>query len=120
MKNLTVPILIFLAIPLWAQPANLRVVKTAPRQIVVAYTAPDAAACSVEASEESDYAPLVHDVNGTMFPGQNSDLSRADTVVRGRERIVTIGPRDNGMFSSSPTSLLPASVISRRTSARRP
>jgi len=43
------------------------------RQIVIKYTAPDTTPCTVEGSESPTYAPLVPDVDPTLFPGSDSD-----------------------------------------------
>ncbi len=71
---------------------NVRVLGTTNTQALLSYTAPDASACSVEVSESAGYSPLVHDVNGAYFPGDQMD-SRQGAVGRGRDRTVVIGKR---------------------------
>jgi hypothetical protein len=61
-------------------------------QAILTYTAPDAAACSVEVSESATYRPLVHDVDPALFANANLD-SRAESVSSGRERAFVIGKR---------------------------
>lgn len=83
-----------LLIPLSAYAAvtNVRVLGVSNTQAHIRYTAPDANACTIEVSEESDYDPLVNDVNGTHYSGASLD-SREPSLQRGRERTVIIGKR---------------------------
>src|SRR5215831_5066098 len=75
-------------------------------QAVLAYTAPDASACTVEVSESNTYAPLVRDVDAALFPGSNLD-SRAETASSGLARQFVLGKRtiqqasDNRWYSRS-------------------
>lgn len=76
----------------FAAVTNVRVIGTHNTQAVISYTAPSSAACTVEVSEESDYTPLVHDVDGALFSGADQD-SRAASANRGVERIFVVGKR---------------------------
>ncbi|HWR52086.1 MAG TPA: hypothetical protein VN428_13320 [Bryobacteraceae bacterium] len=84
-------------ITLPAYPAidNIRVLGTTATQAVLAYSAPSAAACSLQISERNsfgaDYSP-VHDVNSALFPGADSD-ARTGSVVHGRSRTFVAGKR---------------------------
>jgi hypothetical protein len=64
-------------------------------QAVLAYTAPDSTACSVEVSESAAYSPVVFDVDGSKFTGAALD-SRTGNVPTGRDRIFVIGKRAAG------------------------
>lgn len=75
-----------------AQVSDLRVTGVTATQAVISYTAPNESACTVEVSEQENYASLVHDVNPTLYPGSSSD-SRAEAVRNGRERIFVAGER---------------------------
>lgn len=76
----------------WCAITNVRISGVTATQVIIRFTAPDLTACSVEVSEESDYTPLVHDVNGTHFSGANLD-SREPLLNQGRERQMVIGKR---------------------------
>lgn len=71
---------------------NVRFVGSTPTQAVIAYTAPDSSACTIEVSESESYAPPVHDVNPALFPGANLD-SRAGNIGSGQARTFVIGKR---------------------------
>src|SRR5690349_5539295 len=43
------------------------------RQAILTYTAPDTLPCTVEVSENSNYTPLINDVNPLLFLGSNVD-----------------------------------------------
>lgn len=83
------------ALPAYPAIGNIRVLGSTATQAVIAYSAPDTAACSVKVSERNsfgaDYAP-VHDVNTALFPGADSD-ARSGSVVHGRSRIFVAGKR---------------------------
>jgi hypothetical protein len=87
------PLLLAFAITGAAQSHDLRAVRATSQQILISYTAPAGAPCRIEVSESSSYSPLVHDVNGTLFPGSEYDLSRAGSHVNGDKRVVVIGKR---------------------------
>jgi hypothetical protein len=65
-----------------------------PTQGVIAYSAPSSGAtCTVEVSESNTYAPVVIDVDPTLYTNANVDTSRANTLVDGVYRVVTVGQR---------------------------
>src|SRR5205807_7064601 len=62
------------------------------------YTPPDSGACTAAVTDHSGLVPSVNDVNATLFPGANSDLSRTvangfkwPTLDNGRTRTLFIG-----------------------------
>lgn len=69
---------------------NLQVMGSTSTHIVISYTAPTTAPCTVEASRESDYTPLVEDVDTALYTGSNAD-TRVGSVSNGRHRIFVIG-----------------------------
>ncbi len=71
---------------------NLRLIRATNTQAILAFTAPTAAACTIEASESATYFPLAHDVDGALFPDSHLD-SRSGSYNRGRERIFVLGTR---------------------------
>ncbi len=94
-------LLFLLAATLHAQPTGLRVVGVPlPTQAVISYTSPIAGYCTVEVSHESDYMPLIHDVNGSLFTNADRDLSRASTVTSGLRRTVIIGAETSDVASN--------------------
>lgn len=74
------------------QPTNVRVTGVTNTQALIEYTAPDAAACTLEVSESSTYSPVVFDVDTAKFAGSSSD-GRAGNVTNGRARIFVAGKR---------------------------
>jgi hypothetical protein len=75
----------------WGATTNVRVFGTTSTAAIIAYTAEKpAVACKVEVSIESDYSPLVHDVNTTLFSGSDQD-SRTGSLTNGRERFFVVG-----------------------------
>lgn len=87
----------FLVLPMSAA-VTVKSIQTTNTQAVIRYVAPTTSACTVEVSEESDYDPLVHDVNGTLFSGANSD-SRTGAISYGRERVFVAGTRTLSLTS---------------------
>jgi hypothetical protein len=77
--------------PLAAQVTGLQVTGVTHTQAILSYTAPNTAPCTIEVSESPTYAPVVHDVDGSLFPGANSDAGR--NLASGRSRVVVIGKR---------------------------
>lgn len=70
----------------------LSVVGTSPTQAAFAYTAPNSSPCTVQVSESNTLAPLVHDVDSTLFTGANTD-DRAGGLSNGTARIFILGKR---------------------------
>lgn len=83
---------ISLAVSVGANSLTVSVYPASPTQAIISYVAPDSAACVVEVSESGSYSPLVHDVDGSLFPGANLD-SRAGTLTAGGRRIFLAGTR---------------------------
>lgn len=79
-----------LTFPLAGAVTDLSLVGATSTQIVISYTAPTNAACTVEASRSSDFSTLALDVDPASYPGSDSDL-RAGNIRYGRYRIVVIG-----------------------------
>lgn len=75
-----------------AQPTQIQVQGSTPTQAVISYTAPSSADCTIEASENSTYSPVVNDVNATLFSGANSD-ARFSALRVGSRRVFIIGTR---------------------------
>ncbi len=61
-------------------------------QAILRFAAPDRGVCTVEVSEWPGFAPLVHDVDASLFAGANLD-SRPESTSSGRERVFVIGKR---------------------------
>jgi hypothetical protein len=72
--------------------ADLRVMGTTATQAVIAYTAPDRNPCTIEVSENSALAPLVHDTDPAIFAGSGLD-SRPGNYSSGQARLAVIGKR---------------------------
>ncbi|MDQ6663240.1 MAG: hypothetical protein M3Z23_02470, partial [Acidobacteriota bacterium] len=67
---------------------------TTATQAIITYTAPDHAACALEVSESSGFAPLVYDVDPSKFSGANLDNRPGNvTNADGRERTFVVGKR---------------------------
>jgi hypothetical protein len=71
---------------------NVRVSGAIATQAVIAWTAPDVFPCRVEVSQSATYAPLVPDVNASLFAGANLD-SRPGSIATGRLRVFVAGKR---------------------------
>ena len=71
---------------------DVNVIGATPTQVILQYTSPTDAACTVEASESSSYAPLVHDVDAGLFTQSNLDSS-SKNLVSGGARVVVVGTR---------------------------
>ena len=71
---------------------NVRVAGTTATQAVLEYTAPDTGICTVAVSESATFAPLVPDVDPTLFAGANQD-NRAGSISSGLQRVFVAGKR---------------------------
>src|ERR1035441_7038583 len=71
---------------------NLQVRGVTSTQAILAYTAPDTNACSVEVSEMASYRPLAHDVDPALFAGSNLD-NRPETTASDLQRVFVAGKR---------------------------
>jgi len=70
---------------------NVRVAGVTATQAIVSYDAPDAGTpCTVEVSESPTYAPLVYDVDPSLFSGANSD-ARNGSLTSGVTRAFVAG-----------------------------
>lgn len=83
---------------------NQRVLGTTATQAVLAYTAPDTNACTMQVSQNPTYTPLVLDVDPNTFANSNSDLSRSSTIAAGRSRVLVIGQRTAQYATAGPYS----------------
>jgi hypothetical protein len=72
---------------------NFRVLGTTATQALIAYTAPDGNACTIQASQSASLTPLALDVDPGTFANSNSDLSRPSTVTAGLPALVVLGQR---------------------------
>ncbi len=78
--------------PVKAEIANVRVAGATATQAIIAYTAPDENACTMEVSESADFRPLAHDVDPALFASADRD-DRAGNLVTGRARLFVAGAR---------------------------
>jgi hypothetical protein len=81
------------AFSLAAQISNVSVLGVTNTQAALQYTAPDAAACTVEVSTSPTYVPLVHDVDPAIFAGSNLD-TRPGSISGNVPRTFVAGTRD--------------------------
>jgi hypothetical protein len=72
---------------------NFRVLGTTATQALVAYSAPDGNACTIQVSQSAGLTPLALDVDPGTFANSNSDLSRPSTVTSGLARTIVVGQR---------------------------
>jgi len=72
---------------------NFRVLGTTATQALIAYTAPDGNACTIQVSQSAGLTPPALDVDPGTFANSNSDLSRPSTVTSGLSRMVVLGQR---------------------------
>jgi hypothetical protein len=72
---------------------NFRVLGTTATQALIAYTAPDGNACTIQLSQSAGLTPPALDVDPGTFANSNSDLSRSSTVTAGLSRSVVLGQR---------------------------
>ena len=100
-KAAGVALIILSVAPGFSAITNVRVQGVTSTQAILAYTAPDNNRCAVEVSESPTYVPLVHDVDGALFTGENFDSRLAAT--NGRYRMVVVGRRGmNATWASNP------------------
>lgn len=95
-------LLFLFTLPLLAQPANLVVQGVTSQQAIIAYTSPDANACTLSTVDNSGHNVIVFDTNGTYFPGANVDLSRPSTSTwnNGLVRQIVVGHRASAVDPS--------------------
>lgn len=82
---------------LWAKSMLSTTFPTIPVQVtatqaILKYTAPTAAACTLQVSESPTLSPLVHDVDPSLFSGSNLDSRTGNTAV-GLNRSFVVGTR---------------------------
>src|SRR3954453_16912562 len=91
------PLLLFVlapVLPCLAAITNVQFTDATPREVVLRYVAPTPAAFTIAVSGSPSYAPLVNDVNTTLFAGSNSDFRNG---AQGRERTFVIGAAGKGI-----------------------
>jgi hypothetical protein len=91
--------LLFTALPLLAQPAQLSLVGTTSTQIVFSYQSPDDNACTVAAVNTDDPTVQVYDLDTTKFtdtPAVNTDF-RHDWNTGTRSRVFVLGKRTSDL-----------------------
>ncbi|MGA2134998.1 MAG: hypothetical protein ABSH50_22160 [Bryobacteraceae bacterium] len=72
---------------------TFRVLGATSTQALIAYSAPDGNACTIQVSQSSSLTPPALDVDPGTFANSNLDLSRASTVTSGNSRTIVIGQR---------------------------
>ena len=80
--------------PCFAAITNIQATDATPREVILRYTAPSPAACTIEVSESSSFTPLVNDVNPSLFAGSNSDFRNG---TQGRARAFILGAAGTGI-----------------------
>jgi hypothetical protein len=95
-----VALLAALAWPSLAAISNFRVLGTTATQALIAYTAPDANACTIQLSQSAGLTPLALDVDPGTFANSNLDLSRPSTVFVGLSRTALLGQRTAQLASA--------------------
>jgi len=88
-----IALLIISAYSCLAAIGNFSVLGTTATQALIAYTAPDGNACTIQVSTSAALTPLALDVDPGTFANSNSDLSRPSTATSGLSRRVVIGQR---------------------------
>jgi len=83
---------------------NLRVLGTTATQALIAYTAPDGNACTIQLSQSAGLTPPALDVDPGTFANSNSDLARPSTVTDGLSRTVVLGQRTAQLATAGPLS----------------
>jgi hypothetical protein len=83
-----------MAVTCHAQTFTVQVDGLSTTQAVLSYTAPNNSACRIRVSEQPGFAPLVHDVDPSLFSGADSDL-RPGNLFQGTSRVVVIGKRSS-------------------------
>src|ERR1039457_6878989 len=84
MEKMRISTIVLTASVAYGAVGNLQVRGVTSTQAILAYTAPDTNACSVEVSESPSYYPLAHDVDPVLFAGSNLD-NRPETTASGGE-----------------------------------
>jgi hypothetical protein len=67
-------------------------VGTTNTQAVLAWSAPDGAACTVKVSQQPSLTPLVRDVDPALFPGSDQD-TRPENITAQTSRVFVVGKR---------------------------
>lgn len=82
----------------WAT-TTARIDKATVQQAILHTITDQTGSCSVVVSTSPTYAPLIDDVNTTLFAGSNLD-SRPEAIVNGRDRQFVIGKRTAELIAS--------------------
>jgi hypothetical protein len=80
---------------------NVRVIGSTATQAIISYTAPDQNPCTIQVSENSSLAPLVHDVDPGIFAGADKD-GRPGNIGSGQARLAVIGKRSAELATAGP------------------
>src|ERR1035441_8407193 len=95
MERMRISTIVLTASVAYGAVGNLQVRGVTSTQAILAYTAPDTNACSVEVSQSQSYLPLVHDVDPALFAGSNLD-NRPEATGSGVRRVFVAGERRGG------------------------